>query len=130
MAVRGLMSRMASGRMETRNTSVDVESIVEHLRFLLNTRIGEAVTVPDYGIEDLSDLTTSFPDAADIWKRSIRATIEKYEPRLRNVRVRHSESDNPLIIAFEISARLTHGDKHAPLKLQTHVDPKGEFKIS
>ena len=116
--------------METRDTSTDIESIVEHLRHLLNTRIGEAVTVPDYGIEDLSDLTTSFPDATDIWKRSIRATIEKYEPRLTNVRVRHAETDNPLVVAFEISARLSHGDKRAPLKLQTQVDTKGEFKIS
>ena len=116
--------------MEARDTATDIESIVEHLRFLLNTRIGEAVTAPDYGIEDLSDLTHAFPEAADIWKRSIRATIEKYEPRLSSVRVRHAETDDPLVVAFEISARLTHGDKRTPLRLQTQVDPKGEFKIT
>jgi type VI secretion system protein len=96
---------------------------------MLNTRLGEAVTVPDYGIEDLSDLTDSFPKAQESWRASIRATIENYEPRLTQVRVRLRPSENPFIISFEILAHLTFDENRGPLTLQTEVDHTGRFEV-
>jgi type VI secretion system protein len=127
-ASRGLLARLSKGDIHGRSSSTDVQGIVEHLRFLLNTRVGEAVTVPDYGIQDLSDLSKLFPEAAEVWEHSIRDTIEKYEPRLTNVRVRHRPTDNPLIIAFTIVARLTAGDGK-PIQLETQADHTGHFEI-
>jgi type VI secretion system protein len=124
---RGLFARLATGEPRIKNAAADVSSIVVHLRYLLNTRIGDALTAPDYGIEDLSDLTTSFPEATDIWRRSIRTTIEKYEPRLTNVRVNHVAGPNPLRVYFTISARLT--ENKAPVELETAVDTTGQFEI-
>lgn len=127
MGTRGLLSRLASGAPPGRNPPGDVASIVEHLRYLLNTRRGEAVTVPDYGLEDLADIAEAFPDAAGIWKKSIQETIERYEPRLTKVRVRHIPSDDALSVAFEISARLVSDQK--AIRLQTQADPKGVFDV-
>lgn len=126
---RGFFARIAAGATPHKNPLIDVESIVEHLRYLLNTRVGEAATVPDYGIEDLSDLTHLFPEAADNWKLSIRYTIEKYEQRLTQVRVKQRPTGNPLIIGFELTARLTHDTNQRLLTWQTEVDPSGQFEI-
>ena len=127
MGARGLLARIVSGRRLERDPAGDIESIVEHLRALLNTRRGDAVTVPDYGLEDLADLADAFPDATNIWKKSIQETVEKYEPRLTKVRVRHLPSEDTLTIAFEISARLTSDQKS--VCVQTKVDPKGRFDV-
>lgn len=128
MAGRGLLGRIATGSRPERNPAGDVAAIVEHLRCLLNTRRGDAVTAPDYGLESLSDLLDAFPDAANVWKKSIQETIEKYEPRLTKVRVRPLPSDNPLTICFEISARLA-SDQKSPVRLQTKVDRKGLIDV-
>lgn len=127
MGARGLLARIANGTRTGRNPTGDIESIIEHLRALLNSRRGDAVTVPDYGLENLADLAEAFPDAANIWKKSIQETVEKYEPRLTKVRVRHIPSDDVLTISFEISARLASDQKH--VCVQTKVDPKGIFDV-
>ncbi len=127
MGARGLLARIASGARHERASLNNVDSVIEHLRALLNTRRGDAVTVPDYGLEDLADLAEAFPDAANIWKKSIQETIERYEPRLTRVRVRHIPSENAMTIAFEISAKLV--DDHRQVCMQTTVDPKGVFDI-
>ena len=129
-ASRGLLVRLAEGQYGTPTSATDIPSIIEHLRYLLNTRIGEAPTVPDYGIEDLSDLAQMFPEAAETWEKSIRKTIEKYEPRLTDVQVRHQTTDNPMTIAFEIVARLAEGDRNTPITFETQTDPTGVFKIN
>jgi len=103
--------------------------IVEHLRYLLNTRIGEAPTALGYGVEDLSDLCTQFPDAAEIWRRSIQETIERYEPRLTKVRVRHRPNSDPLIVTFEITAQVVVGEDKSPITLKTQVDSTGIFLV-
>lgn len=126
-AVRGFLCRLARGDAAAGSSGDEVQAIVEHLRYLLNVRRGDAVTAPDYGIEDLSDLTNSFPEAAELWKTSIRAAIEKYEPRLCAVRVRPRPTEDPLVIGFEISARLSRDD--GPLTFQTEVGPTGRFKV-
>ena len=63
----------------------DLDSIIEHLRGLLNTRQGEAPAVPDFGVVDFTDLVHNFPEAIQTLQRCIRTTILQYEPRLKNV---------------------------------------------
>ena len=126
---RGLLGRVAANELASRASRTDVAEIIAHLRSILNTRVGEAATVPDFGIEDLSDLTVLFPDAADTWANSIKATIEKYEPRLTNLRVRPKESDQALTVAFEISARLAMDENKKVVQFNTNVDSTGHFEI-
>lgn len=84
----------------------DIDSIVEHLRGLLNTRQGESVTVPDFGVIDFTDLVHNFPEAIQMLQRCIRTTILQYEPRLKNVVVQHVRDDEALVLKFQITAQL------------------------
>ena len=48
----------------------------------------------------------NMPEAIGAIQQSIRATILKYEPRLKNVSVRFVPSEDPLSVRFEVVARL------------------------
>lgn len=105
MAGRGLLSRIESEE-GTSSRNVDASaSIVEHLRVLLNTRKGDSVTVPGFGVVDFTDLVHSFPSAIQTLQVAIRATVLEFEPRLRNVSVRHVPDEDPLVLRFEITAQ-------------------------
>jgi type VI secretion system protein len=111
----------------------DVESAVaEHLRRMLNTRQGSCLTCPDYGLIEVSEVLFDFPDAIGIMQRAIKSTIQTYEPRLKNVQVRHIQGDEARerMLAFEISAQLHLPDgRRQTLYFATSVDPNGNVKV-
>ncbi|MEE9385241.1 MAG: type VI secretion system baseplate subunit TssE [Nannocystaceae bacterium] len=120
---RGLLARIGAAE---RHPKIDeLESITEHLRVLLNTRQGDVPLAPELGIVHFVDLVHSFPEAAAVLQRSIRKTILDHEPRLCNVRVRQLDHDDPLVLLFEITARLSADPKGAAIRLRTHVSPGG-----
>ena len=125
MAGRGLLSRIGGGG--TSKHDDDAASVLEHLRVLLNSRRGEAPTVPEYGVPDITDLVHTLPSGIAGLTRALRDTILAYEPRLKNVNVRSVESDEPLVLRFEITARLVEGNR--VLKLQTRVRAGGKIEV-
>lgn len=123
---RGLLARLSSGGQRI----AELESIVAHLQELLNTRIGESLSAPDFGIVDFADLVHNFPEATQVLQQSIRATIMKYEPRLRSVAVTPLTNNDPLTLAFEISGRLASGTQRGPFRLRTELTSTGKMQIS
>jgi type VI secretion system protein len=113
----------------------DLESAVaDHLHKMLNTRAGSSLTVPDYGIIELSELLQDFPNALGVMQRAIKNTILKYEPRLKNVQVRPippEEDENQMMVHFEITAQLCYpsGERQA-VRFSTSVDESSNVKIS
>jgi len=107
-----------------------IESVLTHLRKMLNVRQGSVATLPDYGIPDLNSLFTEYPDAVQALRRIIRASLEKYEPRLRRVTVRYlPDEENPLILRFEIKARLAVDDQDSPIRFETVVGDNGKVRV-
>jgi type VI secretion system protein len=123
---RGLLSRIASSGPRPD----EVLAIVEHLRVLLNTRLGEAPCAPAFGVLDFSDVVHAMPGAAQTLVKSIRTTILEHEPRLRNVSVRHVTGDGELLLRFEISAQLADARSARTLRFATTVRPGGRFDVS
>lgn len=121
---RGLLSRLATGSRKADTVS----SVVDHLANMLNTRVGESVTVPDYGLVDFSDVCHNMPEAIGAIQQSIRATILKYEPRLRNVSVRFVPSEDPLKVQFEVVARLAD-TRRSVVRLRTALNAGGHMSI-
>lgn len=123
MPGRGLLSRLSHGG------SIDeVDSVLEHLRVLLNTRQGEAPCALDFGVLDLSDVVHAFPIAYDQLAQAIRATILEYEPRLRSVTVRHLPDDG-LTLRFEIGAQLAGPRGNRAVRFATTVRPGGRYDV-
>ncbi|MCA9577111.1 MAG: type VI secretion system baseplate subunit TssE [Myxococcales bacterium] len=121
---RGFIDRIGTGLRE-----VDVvRSVVEHLAILLNTRAGEAVTVPDFGLQDLTDLVHELPEGIHTIQQGMRNVILKYEPRLSNVSVRHLPDDSSLVLRFEVVARVKDS-KRSLIRLHTAMKSDGRFAL-
>ncbi len=127
MEARGLLSRMAHERGEAPELR---QSILAHLRKLLNTRCGEAPSVPELGLPDFSDMAHSFPDAVDLLERSVRETIETFEPRLRQVNVRHVPAEaGELRVRLEITGFAVDVNLRGPLAFSSTLVPGGQIDI-
>lgn len=124
---RGLLGRLASSNPS--RTPDEVQSIIGNLRAILNTRLGDSPAAADFGVIDLADLYHDFPNATQYLQRSIRDTIQKYEPRLTSVRVRPAPSEDPLTLVFDISARLTHDRRRGLVRVRTQVNHGGRVDI-
>jgi len=119
-----------SGRSIHQDPRRLANSVLENLRCLLNTRQGVVPTQMDYGIPDLVDVIHNFPDAISGMRRAIKLSIEKYEPRLRRVNVKHVESpDDPLALKYEITAELITEDGKSSIWIQTRIDGSGEVDV-
>jgi type VI secretion system protein len=106
------------------------ESILQHLQSRCTTRLGSMLVRPDYGLPSVSEMVHSFPDAVDAIARALVHTIETYEPRLANVRVRHQPADTTtLVIRFEVTAHLRGSDAEAPLRFATSIDASRRVTI-
>ena len=106
-----------------------VAAIVANLQVLLNTCLGDAVAAEGFGVVDLVDLVHEFPSAAQRMQRSIRATIARYEPRLRNVTVRSVASEDPLVLRFEIAGRLADDHRRGTVRLRSEVHHGGRVRV-
>jgi len=127
MAGRALLSRIGGGEGVPRD---ELQAILAHLKALLNTRQGDSACVPGYGVIDFADIVHGFPGAVQQLGKCIRATILEFEPRLKNVTVRHLPEENPLVLRFEISAQLATPRASRSLRLSTTVLPGGRVDVA
>jgi len=85
---------------------------------------------PDYGLPDVSEMVHSFPDAIDALARALVHTIETYEPRLADVRVRHVPSETrDLVVRFEVSAILQGPNDRKPVRFETKIDSSRRVRV-
>src|SRR5438445_634712 len=95
-----------------------IASVTESLRRILNSGRGEATTDGRYGLPDLRGLVRNMPRSTNDMLEAIRETIERYEPRLKRVRVKNTTDADSSRLHFEITAELNddEGDERQPIK--------------
>jgi type VI secretion system lysozyme-like protein len=85
-------------------------SIIENLKMVLQSRSGTVRHLPDFGIPDIRK--AYFEDGSlESIPKQIQKTIERYEPRLEDIRVRQKRSDRDKVekdlrIEIEIRAKI------------------------
>jgi len=105
------------------------DSVLRHLRRLLNTKAGNVPIAEDYGVPDFTDFLHSYPDSVREMERTLRLVIQKYEPRLKAVRVSFVPQDeSALSLSFQITARLSTEEKTQVL-FETRVDSEGKIEV-
>jgi type VI secretion system protein len=112
----------------------DLEAaVMTHLRSMLNTRQGSSLTCPDYGLMEVSEVLHEFPEAIGLVQRSIKNSVQQYEPRLKNVQVRQVKTDaaQSMVLEFEITAQIHFPDgRRQQLRFGAAVDHSGNVKVS
>lgn len=107
-----------------------VRNVLDHLRRLLNSRQGHAAAQMGYGIPDPSEVLHAYNDAISSMAKAIKASIEKYEPRLTGVVVRHvANSDDVMTLRYQIQGQLAQANERVPVVFDTQVDPSGRIKV-
>jgi len=116
----------------TQNTEALAESILHNLTRMLNTRQGGPLIQPqDYGMVDITEISTRFPDSIADVQKAIRITIEKYEPRLKNVQIEQiGEGDDLQTLKFKITAQLADKKGRDSIYFETVIDPTGEVQLN
>jgi len=112
----------------------DVEAaVLRNVRQILNTRQGSALTCPEYGVMQLSELVHDFPDAIGTMQRAIKNTLALYEPRLKNVQVRHLKRDTPhdFTLEFEITGQVQLPDgRRQAVRFASSLDSRGNVNLT
>lgn len=104
-----------------------VLSISRHLERLLNARRGTLVHLPDYGMPDLAQIYENLPYSIDDLVAETRCSIEKYEPRLRGIRVDcNNRPDSCNRLQLEISAEVLGGER---VHFQTRFENGGATRV-
>lgn len=122
---------LSSGRVSRRDDDLE-SAVVEHVRQMLNTRAGSSPSCPDYGMMEVSEVLYDFPEAIGILQRAIKNTIQTYEPRLKNVQVRHVKNEyvHEMFLEFEIVGQLAYPDgRRAQVRFNTSVDGSTNVRV-
>ncbi len=124
-----LMNKSPYRRM-TEDPRQMIQSIQHHLQRILNTHMGSVPIAEDFGVPDFTNFMSTFPDSQREIERSLRQTIQNYEPRLQGVRVAFFQrEDAPLTISFQITARLAVSDHNDPIAFTSMIDADGRIRI-
>jgi type VI secretion system protein len=92
-----------------------VLSIIDNLNRLFNTRRGSIMHLPDYGLPDITQVYRDLPYSIDGLRTAIKEVVEKYEPRLRRVRVETQEKTTDekfdMRISFIVRGEMLKGQR-------------------
>ncbi|BCQ28333.1 type VI secretion system baseplate subunit TssE (plasmid) [Caballeronia sp. NK8] len=136
MRERRLLERIASwgaGGARSNETQVDVlvDSVMNHLGRLLNTRQGSVQIDPQFGVPDFTNLagTTAMGSTREI-EEEIRRMVLRYEPRIKSPRVTlNREETDVLSIRFALEGTLEVDDREIPLRISTTVGANGRVSV-
>lgn len=107
-----------------------IDSILDHLTRIFNTRRGNVPIADDYGIPDYTEFLDNYPDSLRDLERAIKQTIIQYEPRLTAVRVSFIPQDTDVFtVKFQISARLVSAASNTSVLFESHLDTGGRISI-
>lgn len=132
---RTLLERLADPRGQgpltvQENTQMLADSVLRHLQRMLNTRQGHVPIQPEYGMPDVTEFIQGLPEAVNSVRRAIQTSIEKFEPRLRNVEVDYVPTgDDWSNLRFEIRAELVTEKEEASVWFETQVTPDGHIDV-
>jgi len=108
-----------------------ISSISAHLQRMLNTRKGSVMIDKDYGIPDFTNSPfDSLNEMGRTIAEEIKEFIQKYEPRLGNVKVSFVEDEeNTLSLKFKLEGELVFKGR-LPVTFETWMDQNGKIVVS
>jgi len=97
------------------NTSVggkngDIQSIIENLNNVLNTKKGYGSFLHDFGIRDMNEYS-SRDQLAFVIMEEVKYNIEHFEPRLHLIKISIEDTHDPFRLSFKIECRLRDTQK-------------------
>ena len=108
-----------------------VQSVMNHLRQILNTRQGTALIAADYGVPDFTNLGSTFgQDTIPDIQQAITEVIIKFEPRLKKVAVVYTPQIGDVLgVTFKLEGSIETEARNIPVVFETVIDPDGKIRV-
>ena len=132
---RSLLERLSKEWIgPSRTASEDIaalrSSIARNLQRIFSSRQGTAPAQMDFGVPDPTQIAAAYPDSIADMQGAIRACIEKYEPRLKDVKVSVVEDNEDILtLQYQVTGKLTTSKERVSISFDTHVDSTGHIEI-
>lgn len=105
------------------------DSILLHLQRILNTRQGNVPIADDYGVPDFTEYLKFGAAYAGELEKFLRSTIQKYEPRLKGVRVSFvAQEEDRLNLRFQVVAKLADNAR-LQMQFETTIGSDGKIRL-
>ncbi len=117
-------------RREGNNPNRQIQSVLNYLQRILNTRQGSTPIAEDFGMPDFTNLPGAFSTGSTREvEQLLKEVIQKYEPRLSRVRIFfESQQEDLLSLRFKVEAQLAR-EEGPPVTFETVVDAGGKISI-
>lgn len=101
-------------------------SVQDNVQRILNSRRNGLAHLPDYGLDDLSEIYRHLPSSAHKLRHAIEVTLLKYEPRLRSVEIVIEDTEPGMLLSFTMSCHLHQAGL---VRFGTHFTPDGKTRL-
>ena len=101
-------------------------SVQDNIQRILNSRRNGLAHLPDYGLDDLSEIYRHLPSSAHKLRHAIEATVLKYEPRVRAIEIDIRETDPGMLLSFTMSCHL---QREGLVRFGTHFTAEGQTRL-
>ncbi|WP_434113430.1 type VI secretion system baseplate subunit TssE [Paraburkholderia caffeinilytica] len=107
--------------------TLEILSVQQNIRRILNTRAGALKQLLDFGLPDLTNIFNALPASSHLLKKEMEATLLKYERRIRAIDVDIIENDDPsVVVSYEMTCHLK---KARLVRFGTYFEPPGRMRI-
>lgn len=118
------------GKRSGPETGKLIDSVSGHLERLFMTKQGCTRIDPGLGMQDAGTFVSEYPKTLGRLEESIRRMVQKFEPRMRSVRVELAEQDDRShTLHFQIAGVLACGDEDVPVVLKSRLTPDGNMQV-
>lgn len=83
-----------------------IMSVLDNMQRILNSRAGTLAHLPDYGLPDMNEILQGLPATSHLLMATMRLTLLKYEPRLKQVTLTLLPEIAPGHLRYTIEAEL------------------------
>ncbi len=107
-----------------------VESVLQDVGRLYNTRRGSTPLSELYGLPDISDMLANLtpPDVERI-REAIEVTTREFEPRMQDTRVTLPGEESPGMLRFAVQASLLYEKTSVPVRYTVNIEGDGRVTV-
>ncbi|HEY4126531.1 MAG TPA: type VI secretion system baseplate subunit TssE [Gammaproteobacteria bacterium] len=107
-----------------------VESVLQDVGRLYNTRRGSTPLSAAYGLPDISNMLANLtpPDLERI-REAIEVTTREFEPRMQETRVSLPAEESPGLLRFVVQGELLYGKARVPVRYMVNIEGDGRVSV-
>jgi type VI secretion system protein len=101
-------------------------SVRDNIERILNSRRRSLAHLPDFGLDDLSEIYRHLPSSTHRLRNAIESTLLKYEPRLKAVEIEVHTPEPGMMVSFTMACHL---HQEGLVRFDTVFTPDGKTRL-